>query len=69
MKACEAGADRRLRPFAVVEVTHGARVMLDTQPFPGDPRTVVEEIANRRGVWRDNAYYPPHRVVRVMYEE
>ncbi|HEX2190486.1 MAG TPA: hypothetical protein VHG51_16375 [Longimicrobiaceae bacterium] len=68
VKAYEAGADRRRPPFAVVEVAQGGRVVLESQPEPGEPRAVVEEIA-RRGVWRENTFYPSQRIVRITCED
>lgn len=65
--AYEAGLDARRAPFALVELTRGDRLVLPDQPYPGDPRSVVEEIAAGRGVWNGNVYYPPHRVHRVTY--
>ncbi len=67
LRAYEEETDRRRAPFAVVELTRGDRLVLTEQPFPGDPRAVVEEMAAGRGVWNGDTYYPPHRVHRVTY--
>ncbi len=67
LRAYEEETDRRRAPFAVVEFTRGERLLLAEQPFPGEPRAVVEEMAAGRGVWNGDTYYPPHRVHRVTY--
>lgn len=66
LRAYEEETDRRRAPFAVVELTRGDRIILADQPFPGDPRAVVEEMAAGRGLWNGNTYYPAHRVHRVV---
>jgi len=53
------------QPFALVELARGERFYLREPPIAGDPRNVAEEIANVRGVWRGESYYPPHRIIRV----
>lgn len=65
LRAYEEETDRRRAPFAVVEFTRGERLLLAEQPFPGEPRAVVEEMAAGRGVWNGDTYYPAHRVHRV----
>lgn len=67
VRAYEEGAERHRPTFAVVEVAQGTRVVLDRQPFPGQPRDVVEQIG-RGGVWKENVFHPPHRILRVTYE-
>ncbi|HEV2150577.1 MAG TPA: hypothetical protein VGR37_24475 [Longimicrobiaceae bacterium] len=54
-------------PFAVLELSRGSSLVIPEQPFPGDPRDVVEQIASGRGVWHDTTYYPAHRIHRVRY--
>jgi hypothetical protein len=69
LESYEAGVRDRREPFAVVELLGGERFQVNEQPFAGDPRSVVEEIASGRGVWRENVYHPAHRVHRITYGE
>lgn len=69
LEAYEAGVRDRREPFAVVELLGGDKFQVPEQPFAGEPRSVVEEIASGRGAWRGKVYYPAHRVHRVTYGE
>jgi hypothetical protein len=65
MLAMEEGRLRRENRFATVDITGLESVELDEQPFPGEPREVVEAIGTQRGVWVGDVYYPPHRISRI----
>jgi len=65
LEAYEAGAKQRKRAFALVELVRGDRFHLTEQPFAGEPRAVVEEIASGRGAWQGTTYHPAHRISRV----
>lgn len=67
LRGYEEGADRARARFAIVELARGERIVLPEQPFPGEPRAVVEEIAAQRGLWSGDSYYPPHRVHRIIH--
>jgi hypothetical protein len=68
VEAYEAGTAERKHAFALVELVRGDRFHLAEQPFAGDPRTVVEEIASGRGAWQGTTYHPAHRISRVFLE-
>lgn len=68
LEVYEDAVSGRRAPFAVLELSRGERVAIPDQPFAGDARNVVEQIASGRGVWHGSIYYPAHRIHRAIYK-